>query len=79
MTMISTQKHQPAPPRSVFIRHEPEKHAFFVVYFERAKHTRHMAAQFDDSQSTLASVTAWVRANPRLRLVCAISGVSLEE
>ena len=63
--------------RKVYIRAEPQLHRIFVVYFDRKKHTRYCAAQFDDRVKTIADVEQYVRADNTLQLVCAISGGAL--
>lgn len=63
--------------RPVHIRHEPAKHAIFVLYSDREKGQRYLAAQFDDRTSTLERVTSYVRSRADLRLVCAISGTDI--
>ena len=60
--------------RKVYIRHEPQRHSIFVVYFTRTKYTRHLAAQFDDRVKTIEEVEQYVRAQNTMQLVCAISG-----
>jgi hypothetical protein len=44
------------------------RNTYFVRYVERAKGTRHTAAQFYARDHTLESVETWVRENPKLRL-----------
>ena len=63
--------------RQVYIRHEPAKHSFFVLYFSRNKYQRHSAAQFDDRNHTLETVTRYVRQRDDLQLVCAIGGQAI--
>lgn len=64
-------------PRDVYIRHEPNSHAFFVVYAERKPRTRHFYAQYDDAQRTMADIEKIVRSNRFVRLVCAIDGTPI--
>jgi hypothetical protein len=56
-------------PRPVIVEVVPEVHAIFVRYADRKVGQRHLAAGFDARDHTVETVTAWVEANPKIRLI----------